>query len=180
MDDYAPTGTFHDGLVLDFGGVRLMAVHTPGHLDDHYCFLEPEEGLLLTFDIDLTTFGPFYGNPESDIPLFKASMQKIADLRPAVAASSHQPPVRENVQAALAAFTAKFDRNRDRVAAALASPLTFDELTAKKPIFGRYIPGLEILYTFFEGWMIRHHIKEMEASGIVALGPDGRYRLRSR
>ncbi|MEW5735089.1 MAG: MBL fold metallo-hydrolase [Thermodesulfobacteriota bacterium] len=176
MDDYAPTHTFGDRHAFDFGGVSLTALYTPGHLDDHYCFWEPRENLLLTFDVDLTTFGPFYGNPESDIGRFKASMQTIMDLSPAIAASSHQPPVRENVQEALAEFLAKFDRNEQRVAATLDIPRTFGEICARKPIFGKYIPGLEVLYTFFEGWMIRHHLNEMEASGKVACA-EGRYRL---
>ena len=74
MRDYRHTKTFRDNDRLDFGGIALQMIHTPGHLDDHYCFLEPEANVLLTFDVDLTTFGPFYGNPEADISLFRYSL----------------------------------------------------------------------------------------------------------
>ncbi len=45
MRDYCHTRTFVDNQRLDFGGITLQAVHTPGHLDDHYCFLEVIYGL---------------------------------------------------------------------------------------------------------------------------------------
>jgi glyoxylase-like metal-dependent hydrolase (beta-lactamase superfamily II) len=174
MRDYRPTKTFRDGDLLDFGGLSLRAVHTPGHLDDHYCFLEPDENILLSFDIDLTGFGPFYGNPESDIALFRASLDRIMDLGPRVVASSHRPPVRENVMEELAAFREKFDRNAERVAAVLDVPRALDEICGLKPVFGKYIPGLEVIYTFFERCMVEKHLEEMVRQGRVKLR-DGKY-----
>jgi hydroxyacylglutathione hydrolase len=57
--------------VLDFGSIQLQAIHAPGHLDDHYCFLETFSGTLFSIDIDFTGFGPWYGNPEGDISRFR-------------------------------------------------------------------------------------------------------------
>ncbi len=165
MADYSPTRTFVDGELLDFGGIVLQAVHTPGHLDDHYCFLEPARNILLTFDIDLTGFGPFYGNPESDIALFKTSLDRIMDIRPRVVAGSHRLPVETDVLEELLAFKAKFDRNEKRVAAVLDEPRSLDDICEKKPIFGKYLPGLEVLYTFFERCMVEKHLAEMVGTG---------------
>jgi glyoxylase-like metal-dependent hydrolase (beta-lactamase superfamily II) len=174
MEDYLPTKTFRDGDILDFGGLSLQAVHTPGHLDDHYCFLEPDENILLSFDIDLTGFGPFYGNPESDIALFKASLNRIMDIHPRVVASSHRLPVVENVREELLAFKEKFVRNEKRVSAALDVPRSLDEICLLKPIFGKYIPGLEVIYTFFERCMVEKHLEEMTQTGRVKI-QDGKY-----
>lgn len=165
MRDYFPTKTYQEGDTLDFGGISLQAIHTPGHLDDHYCFLEPVENILLTFDIDLTGFGPFYGNPESDIPLFKASLNKIKGIQPRMLVSSHRLPVDDHVDEELLAFTEKFYRNEKRVAAAMNVPRSLDEICALKPIFGKYIPGLEDLYSFFERCMVEKHLQEMTAQG---------------
>ncbi len=174
LQDYTPTHTFGDGQAMDFGGITLEAVHTPGHLADHYCFLEPKENILLSFDIDLTGFGPFYGNPEADIPAFRASMDRIQGMQPRVVASSHRMPVREKVDEELEAFQDKIARNADRVASVLDVPRTLEDICARKPIFGKYIPGLEVIYTFFEGWMIRKQLDDMVDQGQVEL-KDGHY-----
>ena len=72
-----PDGRFGDGDVLTIGGAELEAFHAPGHLDDHYCFLERKTGTLITTDIDLTFFGPWCGNPEADLKTFRESIMKV-------------------------------------------------------------------------------------------------------
>ncbi|MFZ5569981.1 MAG: MBL fold metallo-hydrolase [Thermodesulfobacteriota bacterium] len=168
MRDYRHTGTFGDKQRLDFGGISLLAIHTPGHLDDHYCFLEPENNVLLTFDVDLTTFGPFYGNPEADLPSFRASLEKIRAIAPSMVASSHRLPVRDRIAEELQGFAVKIDRNQARVAAVLDVPRSLDDICALKPIYGKYIPGLEVIYGFFERQMVEKHLQEMAAAGLVA------------
>jgi glyoxylase-like metal-dependent hydrolase (beta-lactamase superfamily II) len=167
LDDYRHTKTFGDNELLDFGGIRFRTIHCPGHLDDHYCLLEPDSGLLLSFDIDLTTFGPFYGNPEADIQLFRASMKKIISMQPRAIAGSHRLPVYENIIEELQSFDAKFDRNQDRVSSALDVPRSLDEICALKPIYGKYPSELEIIYGFFERHMVEKHLQEMIKAGLV-------------
>ena len=174
MRDYHHTQTFQDNQCLDFGGISLQAIHTPGHLDDHYCFLEPENNVLLSFDVDLTTFGPFYGNPEADIPLFRKSLERIRAINPKIVASSHRLPVYENIPDEIKGFADKIDRNQDRVAAVLNVPRSLDEICTLKPIYGKYIPGLEIIYSFFERHMIEKHLREMMLIGQVE-NQDGKY-----
>ena len=174
MRDYHHTKTFQDEERFDFGGITLQAIHTPGHLADHYCFLEPCSNCLLSFDVDLTTFGPFYGNPEADIPAFRRTLKKIKALSPATIASSHRRPVGEQVMEELQDFTAKIDRNGKRVLSVLDQPRILDEICLSKPIFGKYIPGLEVMYTFFERHMVEKHLDEMVKNGQVAFR-DGCY-----
>ncbi len=178
MDDYEPTGTFRNGETFDFGGISLRAIHTPGHLDDHYCFIEPQQNILLTFDIDLTAFGPFYGNPEADITLFKDSLKVIMKMNPQVVASSHRLPVREDIQNELSGFAAKFSRNEERVAAVMTVPRSLEEICVQKPIYGKHVPGLEPLYAFFERWMVQKHLECMEREGKVRFS-EGKYFLNS-
>jgi len=177
MGDYRYTDTFRDGHVFDFGGVRLEAVHTPGHLEDHYCFLEPKENILFSFDVDLSTFGPFYGNPEANLPQLEQSMDRIMALSPACVASSHRLPVKEKVMEELAAFKDKITRNQNRVAGALDSPRTLEELCILKPIFGKYIPGVELIYAFFEKCMVQKHLEQMASKSLVRM--DGNKYLLS-
>ncbi len=176
MRDYEPTQTFQDGEIFDFGGISLQAIYTPGHLDDHYCFLEPEQNILLTFDIDLTAFGPFYGNPESDISRLRDSINTVMAIKPQVVASSHRLPVRENIQDEIDTFAAKISRNEERVAAVMTVPRSLEEICALKPIYGKYIPGLEIIYSFFERCMVQKHLEHMQTEGKIQFG-EGKFLL---
>ncbi len=65
----------NDGDRIDLGGITLETIHTPGHTPGHIAFFIPEHELLFSGDIDLTTFGPFYGHDFADISDFLSSIQ---------------------------------------------------------------------------------------------------------
>ena len=59
-----PDGRFSNGFIFENGETHIEAIHAPGHLNDHYCFFEHNTATLFTTDIDFSSFGPWYGNPE--------------------------------------------------------------------------------------------------------------------
>ena len=63
----SPTYSFADGDIFTFGATSMQVIHTPGHTIGHCCFYFPVEELLYLGDLDLTPFGPWYGNPESRV-----------------------------------------------------------------------------------------------------------------
>jgi glyoxylase-like metal-dependent hydrolase (beta-lactamase superfamily II) len=72
---------YKDGEVFDLGGVTVTAMHTPGHTRGHTCFLiewESEqhvaERLVYLGDIELTGFGPYYGDAWSNLEDFERSL----------------------------------------------------------------------------------------------------------
>ncbi|MCZ7585883.1 MAG: MBL fold metallo-hydrolase [Deltaproteobacteria bacterium] len=170
-----PTGTYGDGHVFDFGRIKLRAVHAPGHVDDHFCFSKSATVFFLSIDIDLTGFGPWYGNPESDIRTFRASVRKVKDLEAQTIASSHRRPVSDDIEDELAAFDAKFDRNEKLVLDLLATPRTLDDLADAKPFY-RVHPRRETILRYFEMQMIGKHLDMMEEKRLVRRD-GGVYRL---
>lgn len=64
----------------EIGKVRIVMVHAPGHTDGFCCPYFPDEGIVYTGDIDLTTFGPWYAGTDGNIEQFIASAQRIAQL----------------------------------------------------------------------------------------------------
>lgn len=78
-----PSRRVDDGDLLDLGGRRWQAVHTPGHTGDHLCLYEPESGLLISGDHVLPTITPHVGglSPLAD-PLgsFLASLARLLTL----------------------------------------------------------------------------------------------------
>ncbi|MGA9278055.1 MBL fold metallo-hydrolase, partial [Ilumatobacter sp.] len=66
---------FSDGHVFDLGGVHLEAVHLPGHTRGHSGFRV--DNTFFLSDIDLTGFGPYYGDVWSDLEDFEESLVKV-------------------------------------------------------------------------------------------------------
>ena len=172
-----PTGTFKDGDVIDLGTMRFRAVHTPGHTADHYCFLEEERGILLSFDIDFTSFGPWYGHAECDLDQFCASLRCISELEPDIVVSSHRRPIREGIEEEIAAFDAVFVRRNEKILVMLENgPATPEELAELSPIYG--VQGSAFaLARYFEARMIEKHLELLGRRGLAEKLENGSHRL---
>lgn len=53
-----PTRRVDDAEVLELGGREWVAVHTPGHTDDHLCLWDPGNGVMISGDHVLPTITP--------------------------------------------------------------------------------------------------------------------------
>jgi glyoxylase-like metal-dependent hydrolase (beta-lactamase superfamily II) len=162
--DAAATDHFEDGTVLDFGAVTLQCIHTPGHLDDHYILFEPRHGVALTFDIDLTSFGPWYGHDESDIDAFLVSIDRVIDLAPRVLVSSHKGVVTDEIPGRLRRYADIVRWRDERILALLGRPASVEELVARSPIYGGH-PFAPSLLRYWEGNMITKHLHRLAADG---------------
>ena len=69
---------FGDGHTWSLGGVDVEAAHLPGHTRGHSGF-RVNEGVFFLSDIDLTGFGPYYGDVWSDLEQFEESLVRVRD-----------------------------------------------------------------------------------------------------
>ncbi len=160
-----PTHTFADGHVFDFGKIKLVVIHTPGHTTDHTCLFEPTNGILFSFDIDLTSFGPWYAHRESDIATFESSIRKVMALDPLIVVSSHKGIVVDDIRARLQRFLDVFDA-RDRILLDLLPRVaSFDELLDLSPFYHTYSSARAVLLRYWEGQMIRKHLRRLAERG---------------
>lgn len=83
-DDYVlfqgvPTRVLTDNDIIDIGGRKIEAMHTPGHSPGHLCFWEKERGYLFTGDLVYKdTLFAYY--PSTDPEAYLASLEKVAAL----------------------------------------------------------------------------------------------------
>jgi glyoxylase-like metal-dependent hydrolase (beta-lactamase superfamily II) len=139
---YAPrpdaTG-FRDGAVFELGGrVRVRAIHTPGHTRGHCAFhVEPDDVVYLG-DIDLSSFGPYYGDAWSDLEDFERSLGKVREIEARWYATFHHIGVLDG----RAAFLERLDRfsaviadREARLLAFLADPRSLDEIAAHRFVY---------------------------------------------
>ena len=68
-----------DADIIDLGGRRLEALHTPGHSPGHMCFFERETGYLFTGDLVYKDV-LFAYYPSTDPEAYLASMERVAAL----------------------------------------------------------------------------------------------------
>ena len=163
-----PTHTYADGDVFDFGGISLVAIHTPGHTVDHMCLFEPASAVLLTFDIDLTSFGPWYGHRESDLDAFERSIRKAMELRPRVVVSSHKGIITDGIQARLQRYLDVFEERDQLLLELLPQVASLEELVTLSPFYQSY-PFAAPLLRFWEEQMIQKHLDRLVQRGQCVL-----------
>lgn len=163
-----PTNHYAEGHLFDFGRLQLTALHTPGHTSDHFCFFNSAQGLLLSFDIDLTPYGPWYGNRESDLSAFRTSLQRIRGLKPRIIASSHRKVISgDRIPAELDRYDEVFTARSRKILGMIGKhPRTLAALLETSPFYGGY-PYAPNLLRYWEGLMIRKHLDELINQGLV-------------
>lgn len=157
---------FRDGEILDFGGVRLLVVHIPGHSPGHTAFYYEKEGILFSGDIDLTRFGPWYGYPSSDIRALISSIDRMKELRPRLLVSGHRGLIMEDILGQLDSFKEIIFAREKKILEFLAASCTLKELQDKVIIYGEISMEVDLLY-YFEGIFIEKHLESLFYQGLV-------------
>lgn len=177
---YAPRPdaiAYADGATWDIGGLRIRAVHTPGHTAGHCALLVEPEGIAFIADIDLTGFGPYYGDASSTLAGFRRSLDLLPDLPAKVWITAHHRGVytdRAAFLADLAAYKAKLDEREQKLLAMLAErPKTLAELVAGRLIYPPHYQSPFVDTS--EARTISQHLDELLADGRVRV-EEGVYR----
>lgn len=176
------TGYTH-GQVWDLGGgVTVRAHHLPGHTAGHCALVVDSEGVAFIGDIDLTGFGPYYGDATSDLGQFQQSLREVRQLEARVWVTSHHRGVitdRAAFDAALDRFAAKIDERHEVLLGYLAErPHCLEDLVAQRLL---YPQGYEQPYLdSAERRSIQMHLDQLMAAGEVVADDAGRYHRTGR
>lgn len=173
------SATFRDGDEIEIGGVICRVIHAPGHTPGHCAFWFPAEELLFLADIDLTEFGPWYGNAGSGVDDFLASIELIKRFKPRLAVTGHEAGVIEDGLAdRLEAYAGIIHDRHRRMLEFLARPRSLDEIVARAFIYGEFYSRDNSLHDP-EYRMVRHHLAYALSRGEAVI-EDGLYRARGR
>jgi len=178
---YAPRPdalSYVDGASWDLGRSTVRAIHMPGHTAGHSVLLVEPEGVAFIGDIDLTGFGPYYGDACSNLRDFRRSLARLPEIPAKVWITSHHRGVytdRERFLRDLAAYAAKLDEREQRLLALLReSPRTLAQLVEHRLL---YPPGFDGAWVAdAEARTISQHLAELLADGRVRVDGQGVYR----
>ncbi len=136
---------FSDGHVFELGGGTVEAVHLPGHTRGHSGFRISESVFFLS-DIDLTGFGPYYGDAWSDLDDFESSLRRVRDEQADYYVTSHHKGViqgRARFLELIDAFAAVIGRRHVAMLEFLTEPRKLEELVLHRFV---YRPDVEALF----------------------------------
>jgi glyoxylase-like metal-dependent hydrolase (beta-lactamase superfamily II) len=156
---------------IDIGGISLEAIHTPGHTPGHLAFYIPEADLLFAADVDLTSFGPFYGHDFADIDKFIQSIERLRRVNARIVTTGHAGPFNGQVKEKFNAYE-EIVYHRDRlILEHLTQPRTLGDFRGRNLIFRAY-PDFADLIRWFELVHIEKHLERLKAIGKVQYRDD--------
>jgi glyoxylase-like metal-dependent hydrolase (beta-lactamase superfamily II) len=179
---YAPrpdAQAYKDGASWDLGGgVTVRAFHMPGHTSGHCVLLVEPGGIAFIGDIDLSSFGPYYGDATSSLAAFRHTLEAVKDIPAKIWITSHHKGVitdRETFLVLLKAFASRLDAREEAIAEHLGQhPSTLGELVAHRFVYPRNLDDL--YYADAERRTIEQHLEALARSG-RAIDEGGRWRM---
>lgn len=160
------------------GGVRIRAHHLPGHTSGHSALVVENEGVAFIGDIDLTGFGPYYGDGTSSLADFRRSLALLPQVEARVWVTSHHRGVvtdRAEFLQQLARYAAHLDARSEKLLGYLRErPHTLEELVARRVLYPAGYEGAPYIASA-ERRTIEQHLAELQADGRVRRQEDGRY-----
>ncbi len=178
---YAPrpdARAYGDGASWDLGGgVTVRAFHAPGHTSGHCVLLVEPGGIAFIGDIDLSSFGPYYGDATSSLAAFRRTLAAVPDIPAKIWITSHHKGViteRETFLALLRAFASRLDAREDAIAQHLRRhPSTLPELVAHRFVYPA--DRDELYYADAERRTIEQHLEALARAGRI-VDEGGRWR----
>ncbi|MGW8379050.1 MBL fold metallo-hydrolase [Streptomyces sp. ODS28] len=170
---------FEDGAVFDLGGRTVTVVHLPGHTSGHCGFLIEPEGFLFVADIDLTSFGPYYGDVGSSLADFEASMRRCREIDARWYGTSHQKGVIEGAAEfgrRLDAFAGVVEKRDAELLTFLREPRTLAEIAEHRLVYRPHVEGAHVEPV--ERRTAAQHLERLLSAGQVAEVEEGRYRAQ--
>jgi glyoxylase-like metal-dependent hydrolase (beta-lactamase superfamily II) len=167
---------FRGGDVFDLGGVTVEAIHAPGHTRGHCFFRIEPDGLVYLADVDLSTFGPYYGDSGSDLESFERTLAMARELDAKYYATFHHIGVLEGKAAYLERldrFTAVIADRERRLLAYLGEPRSLDDIVQHRFV---YRPQDQIVFAdAVERRSMSLHLVRLVRDGRVRELEPGRY-----
>lgn len=117
-----------DEATVERAGVRIDAVHTPGHASDHLCLRVDETGAVLTGDHILGRGTTVVAWPDGDMAAYLASLARLRAVGASALYPGHGPRLDDPAEAIDRYVAHRHEREREIVAALAAGHTTAGEI----------------------------------------------------
>jgi glyoxylase-like metal-dependent hydrolase (beta-lactamase superfamily II) len=162
-----PDLEFVDGDILDLGQVKARVVGLPGHTPGHSGFFFEPDDIFFIADMDLTPFGPWYGDAASSLEDTIQSIKKIGEIQAGLYICSHEQGIFKDIGEELREYMKVINTRDEKILAFLDRPRTLEELVDQWIIYGRPKEP-EYFFKYSENGMISKHLERLVKMGEVA------------
>lgn len=167
----APASPLRDGEAVQRAGVRLEALHTPGHASDHVCLRLAESGVVLTGDHVLGRGTTVVAWPDGDMVAYLSSLERLLAVDAPLLYPGHGPVVERPAALVHEYLKHRAEREQQVLAALAAGDATPAEIVVRV-----YADADPLLHPAAER-SVRAHLDKLVAEDRVRTTSDGRYAL---
>ena len=166
---------FEEGHVFDLGGgVTVEAMHLPGHTRGHSGLII--DNVFFLSDIDLTGFGPYYGDAWSDLDQFDASLSRAREVEADWYVTFHHKGIiegRDTFVEMIDKFHAVIETRHSRMLEYLVEPRSIEDMVATRFV---YRPHVEHVFAdSVERRTAELHVARMLERGEATQVDPGKY-----
>jgi glyoxylase-like metal-dependent hydrolase (beta-lactamase superfamily II) len=156
------------------GEIILEVIAAPGHTPGHSCFVFPEQDLIFLADVDLTPFGPWYGDAASDLEVYRVTLMELKETQARTYLTAHEQGVftLDEAQAGLDYFLGVIETRDHQILELLKEPHSLKELVECRPIYGRPREPT-LVYDHLEGQMLKKHLDRLKRRGSIEATTEG-------
>lgn len=153
--------------LIDVCGTKMKMIHSPGHTEGYCCPYFPEYGMLFVGDFDLTSFGPWYNDADSDIDQFIKSAKRTLETDAKYFVTAHHKGSfeRHDYEKRLVKYIDKVYEREEKIKLAIQQGVTPKDIVFKGVFYyienhqkNRYLMASEIIG-------IAKHIKRLIKQG---------------
>jgi glyoxylase-like metal-dependent hydrolase (beta-lactamase superfamily II) len=169
---------YFPGHLFQLRDVILEIITAPGHTPGHSCFHFPHQQLLFLADVDLSPFGPWYGDAASDLEAFDATLNDLKSFRARTYLTAHEQGIftESEFQAGLAAYHQVLAQREARLLAALDAPQSLAQLLTRRLIYGK-VREPRFVYDHMETQMVDKHLDRLLKRHQITRTPAGFQRV---
>lgn len=165
---------YHPGMRFQQGEIVLEILPAPGHTPGHSCFHFPRQQVLYLADVDLSPFGPWYGDATSSLEVFETTLERLETCTAQTYLTAHEQGIftPEEFQRGLEHFRAVIRERDRRLLEWLRTPHTLEALVARRLVYGKPKEPI-FVYDHFECQMLQKHLERLLAQGRIRQTPAG-------
>lgn len=162
-----PDRYLNGGEILEFGTVTVDIIASPGHTPGHLSFYFREPRVLFLGDYDLTRFGPWYGDRDSDLEDVMASVNVLKKIPADVWLACHETGIfEENPGELWEDYLGVIQQREDRLLALLDTPKDLSQIVDAGIVYNR--PGTtERFFRFGEAAIMSKHLERGIKKGSI-------------
>lgn len=151
------------------GEITLEIIPAAGHTPGHSCFYFPRQELLFLADVDLTPFGPWYGDKTSSLEDFEATLERLTGFQTRTYITAHEQGIfsQEEFQEALLAYLQSITLREDRLLELLKTPKTVKQMADLHFFYGKP-KNPPFIYHHIETQMLTKHLERLGRKGLIS------------